>query len=85
MRLLLMLFASSSVFPSLLVFLVISLPARSTKFILPETNIFKKSKVGRIFCRLIPTFPTTTENFISLTLDNEQRGVGQYLFTHRVW
>ena len=35
MRLLLMLFASSKVFPSLFVFFVISLPARSTKLILP--------------------------------------------------
>ena len=34
-KLLLMLFASSKVFPSLLVFLVISLPARSTKLIFP--------------------------------------------------
>ena len=34
-KLLLILFASSSVFPSLLVFLVISLPARSTKLIFP--------------------------------------------------
>lgn len=39
MRLLLILFASSSVFPSLCVFLVISLPARSTKLILPCFDI----------------------------------------------
>ena len=40
MRLLLILLASSSVFPSLFVFLVISLPARSTKLILPCRVIY---------------------------------------------
>lgn len=38
-KLLLILFASSKVFPSLCVFLVISLPARSTKLILPDLDI----------------------------------------------
>lgn len=39
MRLLLILLASSKVFPSLIVFLVISLPARSTKLIFPVREI----------------------------------------------
>lgn len=40
MRLLLMLLASSKVFPSLLVFLVISLPAKSTKLSLPSLDMY---------------------------------------------
>ena len=43
MRLLLMLLASSRVLPSLLVFLVISDPAKSTKLILPCLSVTTKT------------------------------------------